>query len=84
MFQPLIWKKFYNRQATGELLFPATCCFTAKLLPLTHARTRFLTSGMLMNMRLFIFYQHKAKSVLKGLLDTITQCCHSNTHQRTD
>lgn len=53
MFQPLIWKKFYNRQATGELLFPATCCFTAKLLPLTHARTRFLTSGMLMNMRLF-------------------------------
>ena len=35
MFPPLIWKKFYNPQTANELLLPAICSFTAKLLP-TH------------------------------------------------
>lgn len=33
MFQPLIWKKFYNPRASNEHLLSAVCGFTAKLLP---------------------------------------------------
>lgn len=40
MFKLLIWKKFYNPQASNELLLPAVCSFTPKLLPLTHTHVR--------------------------------------------